>query len=293
MSTPDLSIVILTFNETVNLPRLFKSIEPLQCETFVVDSGSTDGTQDLVRQHGVESVQHPFESHAKQWSWALENLPIHATWVLALDADQYLTPKAAGEIVALFSGQDRLSQVNGIYINRRQVFRGQWIRHGGYYPKYLLKLFRRSQVFFDPNDLVDHHFYVNGRTQLLDGDLIEENTKEDDIGFWVSKHVRYAKLLAEEEIRRQSSPPPLKPSVSGSPDQRTIWLKRLWWRLPSFVRPFLFFFYRYFIRLGFLDGKQGLIFHFMQTLWFRLLVDVELDSRKKTALKTDRAYKIS
>ena len=291
MSTPDLSIVILTLNETVNLPRLFKSIEPLQCETFVVDSGSTDGTQTLVRMNRAVSVEHPFESHASQWSWALENLPLQTAWVLALDADQYLTPKAAGEIVNLFSGPDRLSDVNGIYINRRQVFRGQWIRHGGYYPKYLLKLFRRSQVFFDSDDLVDHHFYVSGRTRLLDGDLIEQNTKEDDIAFWVSKHVRYAKLLAEEEIRRRSSPPPLKPSVSGSPDQRTIWLKRLWWRLPSFVRPFLFFFYRYFIRLGFLDGKQGLIFHFMQTLWFRLLVDVELDDREGTSGPRDFATK--
>lgn len=281
MPTPDLSIVVLSFNETVNLPRLFKSIEPLQCETFVVDSGSTDGTQELVRMHRAALVEHPFESHARQWSWALENLPLHTAWVLALDADQSLTPKAVGEIANLFSDPDRLSGVNGIYICRRQVFRGRWIRHGGYYPKYLLKAFRRSEVFFDSHDLVDHHFYVNGRTHLLDGDLIEENSKEDDLAFWVSKHVRYAKLLAEEEIRRESSPPPLKPSVSGSPDQRTLWLKRLWWKLPSFVRPFLFFFYRYFLRLGFLDGKQGLIFHFMQTLWFRLLVDVELDDRRK------------
>jgi glycosyltransferase involved in cell wall biosynthesis len=281
MPTPDLSIVVLSFNETVNLPRLFKSIEPLRCETFVVDSGSTDGTQDLVRTHGAGLVEHPFESHARQWSWALENLPLKTPWVLALDADQSLTPKAVDEIRKLFSDPGRLTNVNGIYICRRQMFRGQWIRHGGYYPKYLLKAFRRSEVFFDSHDLVDHHFYVNGRTSLLEGDLIEENTKEDDLAFWVSKHIRYAKLLAEEEIRRETSAPPLKPSVSGSPDQRTLWLKGLWWRLPSFVRPFLFFFYRYFLRLGFLDGKQGLIFYFMQTLWFRLLVDVELDDRRQ------------
>jgi glycosyltransferase involved in cell wall biosynthesis len=281
MPTPDLSIVVLSFNEAVNLPRLFKSIEPLQCETFVVDSGSTDGTQELVRTHRAGLVEHPFESHARQWSWALENLPLKTAWVLALDADQSLTPKAVEEIGKLLSDPGRLTNVNGIYICRRQMFRGQWIRHGGYYPKYLLKAFRRSEVFFDSHDLVDHHFYVNGRTSLLGGDLIEENTKEDDLAFWVSKHIRYAKLLAEEEIRRETSAPPLKPSVSGSPDQRTLWLKGLWWRLPSFVRPFLFFFYRYFLRLGFLDGKQGLIFYFMQTLWFRFLVDVELDDRRQ------------
>jgi glycosyltransferase involved in cell wall biosynthesis len=273
----DLSIVVLTFNETGNLPRLLASIAGLDCPRFAVDSGSADGTQLLVQRAGFHLYEHPFETHTRQWAWALGNLPLNTTWILALDADQYLTDQAAVEMRELFLDSGRLDGVNGLYINRRQVFRGRWIRHGGYYPKRLLKAFRRTAVFFDPDDLVDHHFYVQGPTKQLKYDLVERNDKEDDISFWIAKHIRYARLLAEEELRRRSRPDPLEPALFGSPDQRTLWLKRLWRRLPPLVRPCVYFIYRYVFRLGFLDGKPGFIFHFMQGLWFRLLVDIYLE----------------
>ena len=102
--------------------------------------------------------------------------------------------------------------------------------------------------------------------------MIEENHNEDDIGAWIAKHNRYAQLQAREEMSRV----PPAGRFFGSPDDRVRWLKRAWARQPLYVRPFLYFFYRYFIRLGILDGKQGLIFHFMQALWYRLLVDVNI-----------------
>ena len=172
--------------------------------------------------------------------------------------------------------------VDGLYINRRQVFRGRWIKHGGYYPKYLLKLFRRDKVSFDEMDLVDHHFYISGTTAKLKHDLIEENVKENDIAFWIGKHNRYAVRMAEEEMHRGESgqKSPVSSALFGAPDQRILWLKSLWSRLPLYLRPVLYFHYRYFLRLGFLDGKQGFIFHFLQGFWFRLLVDINIEEMK-------------
>jgi glycosyltransferase involved in cell wall biosynthesis len=275
------TVVLLTYNEEPNLEPCLRSLCDWAHQIFVVDSGSTDRTREIAASHGIALVHHPFTTHALQWEWALANLPIETEWVLALDADQRVTPELADEICELDS--TALRAVDGIYINRRQVFRNKWIKYGGYYPKYLLKMFRRGRVKTDAQDLVDHHFYVVGNAMKLRGDLLEVNQKEDDISFWIEKHNRYATLLAKEELEsiRTARKHLIKPSLVGQPDQRSLILKQLWSRLPLFVRPFLYFIYRYFIRLGFLDGKEGAIFHFMHAFWFRLLVDIKLDELKR------------
>lgn len=281
------AVVILTYNEEQNLPTCLASVAGWAEALIVVDSGSTDRTREIAESFGAVVLSHPFETHALQWEWALSRLPEagagDCAWVLGLDADQAITPELAGEISsALRHAPAAAGQVNGYFIKRRQVFRGRWIRHGGYYPKYLLKLFRRDAVFLDRNDLVDHHFYVKGRTEKLACDLIERNRKEDDIAFWVQKHVRYATSMALEEARRDASGGgAVRPAALGNPDEKIAWLKARWRRLPLFVRPFLYFFYRYFLRLGFLDGREGLIFHFLQACWFRFLVDVNLDQLRR------------
>jgi len=277
-------VIILTYNEERNLPACLDSLAGIDCELFVVDSGSTDRTVAIAKAAGATVLEHPFETHAKQWTWALQHLAEATPWLLALDADQQLTQALRNEIVTLFSHDDSLAEVAGFYINRRQIFRGQWIRHGGYYPKYLLKLFRRDSVWLDLQELVDHHFYVTGPTKKLQYDLIEENRKEDDLSFWIAKHDRYATLLAAEEWHRWHTkrPEPVSPELSGTPDQRTLWFKRWWWLCPRYVRPVLYFLYRYILRFGFLDGKEGFVFHVLQALWFRLLVDIRLDEIERS-----------
>ena len=287
-----ISMVVLTYNEENNLSDCLASVVGWTGELLVVDSGSNDRTLEIARQYGAHILSHPFETHARQWNWTLDNLSFRYEWVLGLDADQRVTPELRDEIIELFGreaqnarGEERLEKIDGFYIKRRQVFRGKWIRHGGYYPKYLLKLFRRQRVRIDLHDLMDHHFYVTGRVAKLHNDIIEENENENDISFWIEKHNRYATLIAREELQRgrndrQAS---MTPSPIGNPDQRTLWLKRIWHRLPLYLRPFLYFFYRYFFRFGFLDGKEGLIFHFLQGCWFRLLVDIKIDELKRDA----------
>ena len=278
--------VVLTFNEELNLKGCLESLHGWVSRIVVVDSGSTDATIRIAEQYGAVILRHSFETHNAQWRWALENLPDGAgDWILGLDADQRVTPELAAEIGEVMQSAAEDDGPSGLYIKRRQVFRGQWIRHGGYYPKFLLKLFRRDRVSFDALDLVDHHFHVSGKTALLQHDLIEANRKEDDLAFWIAKHCRYAELMAEEEHRRSRAGTRTAtgggPSLFGTPDQRSLWRKQLWARLPLFVRPWLYFTYRYLLRLGFLDGRQGLVFHFLQACWFRFMVDVYRDELRR------------
>jgi hypothetical protein len=110
-------------------------------------------------------------------------------------------------------------------------------------------------------------------------DLVEDNRNEADLGFWLRKHISYARLHAREELARRLDPEPwvIRPALFGSPDQRVLWLKQRWYTLALYVRPFLYFFVRYVVQLGFLDGRPGFLFHFLQAFWYRLLVDVELE----------------
>ncbi|HLG14342.1 MAG TPA: glycosyltransferase family 2 protein [Blastocatellia bacterium] len=279
-----LTLLVLTCNEESNLAVCLDSVEGWAAAIVVVDSGSTDRTVEIAAAHGAIIVSHRFDTHARQWNWALANAPLSTEWILALDADQRVTPELREEISRAIS--EASEGISGFYVRRRQIFRGQWIKHGGYYPKYLLKLFRRGEAWADESDLVDHHFRVKGNVGRLSNDIVEDNRNESDVTAWIEKHNRYASLQAIEEFRtalarRSAAPCTLQ---RGSPDQRVAMLKRLWSRLPLYFRPFAYFFYRYFLRFGFLDGKEGLVFHFLQGLWYRLLVDIKLDELRRAQI---------
>jgi hypothetical protein len=123
---------------------------------------------------------------------------------------------------------------------------------------------------------------VEGKVGTLAHDIIEENLKEDKIDFWIQKHLRYAELLAQEEVRRKSgqAPTTVKAALLGDPDERAEWHKQTWTRLPHYVRAPAYFLWRYLFRLGFLDGKQGFAFHFLHAFWFRLVTDLKIDEQR-------------
>ncbi len=275
---PDFSFIILTFNEEQHLPRLLNSVKDLNAPVFILDSGSTDNTLKIAKEFGAEVLYNKFENHPKQWDIALKNFDIKTPWIIGLDADQIILPELF-EKLKTFRDEDIPKDVNGIYFNRKNYFKGRWIKHGGYFPKYLLKMFRTGIGYSDINENMDHRFIVPGKTIIWkDGYIKEENLKENEIGFWIEKHNRYSDLVAQEEIERRNKlrTQSIKPRFFGSPDERIAFLKKIWWSLPLFVRPFLYFFYRFIIQLGFLDGKEGWIFHFLQAFWFRLIVDIKI-----------------
>lgn len=276
--TRPFSFVIISYNEELHLPRLLNSIAGLGAPIFVLDSGSTDDTLKIAETAGATVMQHAFENHPKQWDFALNNFKIETPWVICLDSDHTVTPQLY-RMLEDFRDED-YPDVNGIYFNRKNFFKGHWIKHGGYWPFYLLKMFRHGVGYSDLNENMDHRFIVPGKTIVWkDGHLLEENLKENNISFWIAKHNRYSDLVAHEEVERmmQLRSQTLKPKFWGSPDERTAWLKQLWWRLPRYVRPFLYFGYRMTFQLGILDGRTGIIFHFLQGFWFRLIVDVKID----------------
>ncbi len=271
------SFIILTYNEERHLPRLLQSINGLSAPTYILDSGSTDRTIEIATSFGAEIKTNPFENHPKQWDFALKNFSITTPWTIGLDADQIVTPELF-ELLKSFKNEDHAT-VNGIYFNRKNYFKGSWIKYGGFYPKYLLKMFRTSVGFSDLNENMDHRFVVSGETTIWKkGHIIEENLKENEISFWIAKHNRYSDLTAHEEVERLNNlrGQTVTAKFWGSPDERIAWLKRLWWKLPLGLRPFLYFIYRIFFKLGILDGSNGILFHFLQGFWFRLIVDVKI-----------------
>lgn len=280
----EFSFIILTFNEEQHLPRLLDSIKELEAPIFILDSGSTDKTLQIAESYGVIVQQNSFVNHPKQWHFALNNFPVQTPWIIGLDADQIVTPELFTHLQHFKSKQHE--DINGIYFNRKNIFKGKWIRYGGYYPKYLLKMFRFNIGYSDLNENMDHRFVVPGKTiTWKDGHIIEDNLKENDIEFWIAKHNRYSTLVAQEEFDRlqQAKQSAIKPSLFGDPNQKIAYFKSIWWKMPLYIRPFLYFFYRYFLKLGFLDGKTGFIFHYLQGFWFRLIIDIKISEFKKKA----------
>lgn len=278
-SASPLTVILVTRNEEKNLERTLASVRSLADQILVVDSESTDRTVEIAGRFADEVRSLPYDhSRIIPWifQWALDHLAIRNDWVLLLEADQALSAMLRDEIAALLrKGEIRES---GFYIRRRQIFRGKEIRFGGYGSKYLLKLFRRHRGELDPLEQ-DTRVYVRGEVGRLANPLEEWNRKEDAILFYLEKHLRYAEAFAREEVARRRGGLSFKltPRLFGTPDERTLWLKRLYYRLPLFLRPALYFLYRYILLLGFLDGGNGFVFHFLQAFWFRLVIDIRVD----------------
>lgn len=278
------TVLLATRDEEANLGSTLEAISSWVEQIVVLDSESRDRTVEIARQHGAEVVTLAYE-HGRiiPWifQWALDHREIRNDWILILEADQRVSDGLRREIARVVT--DASERHAGFYLRRRQIFRGKPIRFGGYGGKRLLKLFRKGAGELDPVEQ-DTRVYVRGSVGTLRAPLIEWNRKEDEILFYLEKHLRYAEAFAREEHRRRIEALAFKGGARlfGTPDERVLWQKRAWYRMPLFVRPFLYFFWRYFVLLGFLDGARGSLFHFLQAFWFRLIVDVRLAELRRS-----------
>ena len=275
MQCPSLAAVVLTHNEAPNIRHCLESVRGLG-EIFVVDSGSDDGTVEIAREYTESIHTHPYANHASQWAWALDNLPLTAEWVLALDADFTVTPELRARIAAEIANLP--ASIAGVYVRHRYVFGGNLIRFGGT-KQYWLRLIRRGRARPDTSDLVDFRFVVDGGNARWTEAVVEYNRHDDDISVWLRKQDKFAlRLAVEEELRRAGKHHwQLGPRAFGDPDERFAWLRDRWLSMPLFLRPVLYFFYRYILAGGFLDGRGGFLYHALQGFWLRLLVDWKLD----------------
>jgi glycosyltransferase involved in cell wall biosynthesis len=277
MMSSDVAVVILTYNEEENIAQALRSVCGWAHEVFVLDSFSRDRTLEIARQFPCVIEQHAFEDYGKQRNHALDALPISCEWVLFLDADEWLPPDLKDEIAATLA---RHPAENGFYIKRRFIWMGRWIRRG-YYPVFLLRLFRHRRGRCEDR-AVNEHIVVDGTTGVLRNDLMHEDRKS--IERWIGRHNDFA-LREARELLNQDRHAHVEARLFGPQEQRKRWIRlRLWNRLPPLTRPFVYFTYRYLLRGGFLDGKEALVYHLMQGLWFPLLIDMrflELRQRER------------
>lgn len=268
-----ISVVILTFNSEKTIAATLESAQRISDDIHIVDSFSSDGTVGIVEQYGARVVQRNFESYGAQRNWAIDNLPLKHSWELHLDADEQLSDKLIGQLTSL--KEEFPSSIDGYYIPRLARFMGRDIRHGGMFPIWHMRLFRRSKGRCERRQY-DQHFYVDGPTGSLSGPMLDDMRMS--LSEWVARHNRWADAEVQELYSSEVGGRVLS-NWRGNPVQKKRFLRSLYDSLPLFVRPFLLFFYRYFLRLGFLDGREGLIFYTLQTFWFRFLVDAKLFER--------------
>jgi glycosyltransferase involved in cell wall biosynthesis len=267
-----LSIIILTRDEQANLPTCLESIQSIEAQIYIVDSGSGDRTVEIAREKGCHVFIHPWESYAQQLNWALENLPISTPWTMRLDADERLTCDLAEEIKQTLKSTPE--EITAYQVKRRVYFMGRWMRHGGYYPTWLLRIWKTGLARCEDRWMDEHIILSQGTIATLNNDIIDENQK--GLTFWIDKHNRYADREVKDLLMLNKNDRLLLAEHSTQASQRR-WIKQnIYLRSPLFLRAFLYFLVRYLIGLGFLDGVEGLIFHFLQGFWYRFLVDAKL-----------------
>ncbi len=290
-----LNVVLLTYNEELHIGRCIHALLPLGANILIVDSFSEDSTVALSNSLGARVLQRPWKNYADQFQWGLDQVAGQAGWVMRMDADEYLEPDLRQEIQRILPALPE--DIVGVYIKRKVFFQGQWIRHGGFYPQTLLRIWRTGQGRIEQR-WMDEHIVLppNAKTVTLEHHIVDDNLK--GITFWTDKHNRYA-TREMADILIQKYFPELGDhalrDMSADPQAR---LKRrikdeVYNKLPPGLRALLYFLYRYFVLFGFLDGAKGFVYHFLQAFWYRLLVDIKvMEVEKKSQGDPEKMRKI-
>ncbi|HEY9123427.1 MAG TPA: glycosyltransferase family 2 protein [Bacteroidales bacterium] len=281
MLIEDLSIIIVTFNEENNIRECVESGLRITKKIFVVDSFSTDKTIEILDSMGIAHTSHPYITYAKKRNWAQENNPYQTEWVLHIDADERINDDMYNWFqTSFFKLKD---EYDGFLFSRKPIFMGKFLKHGGVYPTYTPRLFKTQKGHCE-DKAYDQHFVVEGKVATIKKvEILNDVTPS--INKFIDTHNFFSNYEARE-IYSGGAQGEVKPKLLGNPLERRRWLKRnIFERAPLFSRAFLYFFYRYFIRLGFLDGKEGFIFHVLQGFWFRFLIDAKVYELKKQQQK--------
>jgi glycosyltransferase involved in cell wall biosynthesis len=277
-----ISAIILTRDEQHNLPACLESIKNYVDEIIIVDSFSTDSTIEIASKYTNKIYQHKFINQAQQFKWALNNIDIANEWILRVDADERWTTEGFAELREIIDHD----LADGVSVKMKMYFMHRWIKHGDFYPNFFLRVFKRSKGTIEDR-LMDEHINVTGRTIMSNIDVIENNyDRQNNITGWITKHNNYATREAIEflSIKYQLRSIETIANLVGGKTERKRWLKEnLYYKLPLFARAFLFFLYRYFIKLGFLDGREGFIYLLLQGFWYRFLVDTKIYQLEKIA----------
>ncbi len=272
----DITVLILTYNEERHIARAIESLKPFAKKIVVIDSYSTDKTVDIAKSLGAEVLQNRWPgNHARQFQWGLDNTDISTEWIMKLDADEYVLKELADEISEKLPALE--NEICGIYMKRRVFFMGKWIKYGGYYPTWLLRVWRNGKGVMEQRWMDEHIKLKEGSIIRFDNDFVDDNLH--GLTAWTEKHNHYATREAVDILNiiyGFMEDDGVAPNLFGTQEQRKRWLKRKYAAMPLFLRPMLYFTMRYFFKAGFLDGKEGLVWHFLQGGWYRFLVDAKI-----------------
>lgn len=279
-----ISIIILTYNDEVQIENCLNSLSNLSDDIVVIDSYSKDNTLAICKNYGARVFQNPFVNQAIQFNWGLDNIELKYDWVLRLDSDEILPDRVKREIANAVQAP---AEFKGFYLNRRMYWMGRWLRYGRMYPHFILRLFKKGFARYE--EKTEEHLIVEGSVGFLKCDFLEDNRK-NNLDYFTEKHLQTARGELGEIQNSESANVlrSLEPRLFGHKVNRTRWLKEnIYMRIPLFIRSFFYFFYRYFICLGFLDGKPGLIFHVLQAFWYRFYIDAKVYEAKLDNNKSD------
>ena len=277
----DLTTIILTYNEEQNIKECIESAKAISQRIVVVDSGSTDKTTKIAGELGAEIMVHtmtPF-LQSKQFIYAVENANVTTQWILRLDADERLTKESAAELEDLCQ-KNALTDINGIVLRFEVEFMGKKLRHGGIYPFRKMVCYKRDKGYMEDVDMDEHIVLSEGKS--VEARFDSEHHDYKDLTRWIEKHNLYSDREVSEYFKRLN---PDTKTTSMEKLNRSAKIKRfikikIYYKLPGGFRAWAYYIYRYILRGGFLDGREGRIFAFLQAYWYRFLVDAKIREKE-------------
>lgn len=262
----NITVIILTFNEQENIKQCLDSVYGWANEIIVVDSGSTDETLSLIKHFDVELYYNKFINFSDQRNFAISKVNVSSdNWVLFLDADEYLTLSIKDEIKLAIQSD----VYTNYFLNRKFIWMGNWVKRG-YYPCNLIRLFKSGHAVCESRS-VNEHLIVKGTTGYIKNPFYHQCNKK--LTHWIIKHINRAELEADELINKRNDL--IKSKLFSNIVERKRWIRNnIWENLPIFVRPFLYFLYRFLLKGGLFDGRTAFTYHFLQSLWFPMMIDI-------------------
>ncbi|MFA5451398.1 MAG: glycosyltransferase family 2 protein [Dehalococcoidales bacterium] len=271
-----LTVIILTCNEELHIARCLDSLASLSANILIVDSFSVDKTVEISEEKGAVVLKRSWLNYADQFQFALENNPFKSEWIMRLDADEYLDHSMQLNLIS--SLRKAPSSISGFRCNLRNIYLGKKIRFGGYDPLNLLRIWRNGLGRIESRWMDEHIVLTYGDTSKAPGEILHNNLNNHR--FWTEKHNKYADREMIDILNNKYHFFAIDNQLLST-KTLSVRFKRflkvyIYNKLPIFVRPSAYFFARYFIFLGFLDGKEGFAYHFFQAYWYRCLVDVRV-----------------
>lgn len=273
----DITAIILTKNEEVNIVDCIRSISGIVKRIVVVDSYSKDKTVELARREGAEVYQHSFENYAKQYKYAIKKAIVRTVWTLRIDADERLTEESAAELNRLCKA-NMSSNVSGIVLRFKKNFLGKNLYHGGVYPWRKMNCYKTKAGNIEDRFMDEHIVLSFGKIIEMKSDSLHYDFKT--LEYFISKHNWYSSRETVDYFERVEKKNNLK-----TVDLKTYLKMNVYYKLPLGLRAHIYYLYRYYLRFGFLDGKEGKIYAFLQAYWYRYLVDAKIYECQKSGLR--------